>query len=223
MKTLICVVLDESGSMGAKKRDVIGGFNTFLADQQKLTDPCRLMMTKFNTKCWTMVDPTAIGDVKALTDDTYTPGGNTALLDAVAQTIKIAEAQKGFDERCLVLVVTDGEENSSHETTKDQVVALTKAKEALGDWTFTYLGVALDQWLKDMRYHAGNVKAYNVNAPAQSFGAMSKATANLRGSNLTADSNFYGRTDAPEPAGHTRAASVPTPDNPDSARRVGNG
>lgn len=216
MKTLICVVLDESGSMGFKKRDVIGGFNTFLTDQQKLTDVCRLMMTKFNTKCWTMIDPTAVGDVKALTDETYTPGGQTALLDAVAQTIKIVEAQKGTDERCLVLVVTDGEENSSREMTKDQVVALTKSKELLGDWTFTYLGVALDQWLSQMGYHAGNVKAYNVQNPGQSFSDMSRATSALRVSTAKTTADFYSPPPADViPRHDTRQSSVPTPDNPD--------
>ncbi len=30
MRTLICAILDESGSMGTKRADVIGGFNGFL-------------------------------------------------------------------------------------------------------------------------------------------------------------------------------------------------
>jgi DNA-binding XRE family transcriptional regulator len=30
MRTLICAILDESGSMGTKRVDVIGGFNGFL-------------------------------------------------------------------------------------------------------------------------------------------------------------------------------------------------
>ena len=50
MKTLIIVILDESGSMGSKKSDVIGGFNSFIDDQKKIkNDTARLYMVKFNT------------------------------------------------------------------------------------------------------------------------------------------------------------------------------
>lgn len=34
-KTLIIVILDESGSMQAQKGDVIGGYNSFLEEQKK--------------------------------------------------------------------------------------------------------------------------------------------------------------------------------------------
>ncbi len=50
MKTLIIVILDESGSMNTKKSDVIGGFNCFIADQKKIkNDSARLYLVKFNS------------------------------------------------------------------------------------------------------------------------------------------------------------------------------
>jgi hypothetical protein len=50
MKTLIIVIMDESGSMGSKKNDVIGGFNSFISDQKKIkNDTARLYLVKFNT------------------------------------------------------------------------------------------------------------------------------------------------------------------------------
>jgi len=50
MRTLIIIILDESGSMGTKKNDVIGGFNSFIDDQKKIkNDTARLYLVKFNT------------------------------------------------------------------------------------------------------------------------------------------------------------------------------
>ena len=50
-KTLIIVILDESGSMDEKKRDVLSGFNQFIADQKKIeNDQARLYLVKFNTE-----------------------------------------------------------------------------------------------------------------------------------------------------------------------------
>ena len=50
-KTLIIVILDESGSMDEKKRDVLGGFNQFIEDQKKIeNDQARLYLVKFNTE-----------------------------------------------------------------------------------------------------------------------------------------------------------------------------
>ena len=50
-KTLIIVILDESGSKNEKKRDVLGGFNQFIADQKKIeNDQARLYLVKFNTE-----------------------------------------------------------------------------------------------------------------------------------------------------------------------------
>ena len=49
-KTLIIVILDESGSMSSHKSDVLGGFNEFVENQKKLAnDRARLLMVKFNT------------------------------------------------------------------------------------------------------------------------------------------------------------------------------
>ena len=39
MKTMICLILDRSGSMAGREKEVIGGVNTFL-DEQKALDQC---------------------------------------------------------------------------------------------------------------------------------------------------------------------------------------
>lgn len=140
MKTLILVVLDESGSMEPKQADVIGGFNRFLDDQRIGPDEARLTLVKFNTNHTVVHSAVPIADATPLTDRSYVPGGNTALLDAVAQAVRLADTAKQTDERVLCLVITDGEENSSRETTKDQVRKIIEERETRGDWTFSISG-----------------------------------------------------------------------------------
>lgn len=52
MKTMICLILDRSGSMAGRETDVIGGVNTFIQEQQKIPDPllrsCALMGKPLN-------------------------------------------------------------------------------------------------------------------------------------------------------------------------------
>ena len=114
--TLINVILDESGSMSPKRADVIGGFNLFLKEQQEKPEACRMILSKFNTMVTTVFQATPLADVKPLDDQAYTPGGNTALFDAVANMVRLADQAKQPDEKVVCLIITDGEENSSRET-----------------------------------------------------------------------------------------------------------
>jgi len=193
--TLIAVILDESGSMGAKSDDVIGGFNRFLKNQRALPDSCRISLTKFNTVCLLLYPPTPLTQVVPLDKHNYTPGGNTALFDAVAETVRVAQNHKLDDERVLCLIITDGEENSSRETTREQVTELIKALEARGDWTFVYLGVTPDQFVKDMNLAgtrtATNTAAYNKAAPGQSWDQTSYSTAQYRARPDKGAKDFY--------------------------------
>lgn len=191
MKTLMVVILDRSGSMETKQSDVIGGYNRFLQDQKALPDPCRIFGTSFNTE-FTIMQPIApIQAAVELHKGNYIVGGSTALLDAFMHTIVQAEKEKQTDERALVLIITDGEENSSRETTYEKVAEMVKAKEALGDWTFTYLGVSLDKWHRRTGFHLSNSVNYTAHDPRQSFVAASEAASMYRSSSARSTKNFY--------------------------------
>lgn len=192
MKTLINVILDESGSMDSKRADIIGGFNRFLEEQRNGADEARISLVKFNTNHTVVHAAVPIAEAQPLTDRSYVPGGNTALLDAVAQSVRLADTAKQSDERVICLIITDGEENSSRETTKEQVRKIIEEREGRGDWTFTYLGISPEQWHdKGVVTSAANAAAYNAADPRQSFAKMSSATRTLRASSASRTSNFY--------------------------------
>ena len=206
--TLINVILDESGSMGIKRSDVIHGFNTFLSEQKAQPGECRLTLVKFNTEKTVVHAALPIGDVRPFTEKDYVPGGNTALLDAVAEAVRLADKDKRGDERVLCLIITDGEENSSRETTKEQVSKIIKEREGRGDWTFTYLGISPEKWAKrGLTTSAGNTAAYNAQNPTQSFMAASAGASTLRASSARRTADFYSPPPTPQPV-------TPQPDRP---------
>ena len=137
MKTYINVILDKSGSMQSVLTDTIGGFNTWLDAQRKAKGSQALTLTLFDTG----LETSRYDDLLAcphLTEKSYIPSGMTALLDAIGHVINTVPTKA---KKVLVVIITDGYENSSHEYTRDAIKALIKAKEEAG-WTFAYLGAS---------------------------------------------------------------------------------
>lgn len=157
-------VWDMSGSMGSVHEATRQGTYDYLKDLQseeaKLVEKegegvyTRLSLTAFDTvfERWVVNEPIAGIDVQKLVSG-YFPRGGTALYDAIAHTITEIEAQmrkeKREDEKVLVIVMTDGHENSSKdyalsENGQQRLNDLITNYEAKGNWTFVYLGANVD-------------------------------------------------------------------------------
>jgi uncharacterized protein YegL len=146
--THVLLIVDMSGSMAGLAEDVRGGFNTYIADLAKDDGRYRITATVFDTAFDPLCVASKLRDVPKLTNVNYAPRGMTALLDAVGKTVTDFEATTTLaeDERVLVVVQTDGHENSSREFRRDQIAELIKTREATGRWTFIYLGAGVDAW-----------------------------------------------------------------------------
>lgn len=149
-KTDMTLILDKSGSMEIIRTDTIGGVNTFLKEQQATPGECDFSLVMFDTKYDFVYQGRPIKEVHGLSEKTYRPSGNTALLDAVGRSIheagnrldKLAEADK--PEKVIMVIITDGQENSSREYTKDQIKKMIEHQEKQYSWTFLYLGANQD-------------------------------------------------------------------------------
>jgi len=129
-------LLDRSGSMESCRDDTIGGFNSFVKDQAALGG--KLTLIQFDHEIITTYTDVELKDVVPLTTETFKPRGSTALLDAIGSIIK---SQKS--ENPLVIILTDGQENSSTKFTKAHIKDLIEQKTKDG-WTFMYLGANQD-------------------------------------------------------------------------------
>jgi len=129
--------------------DTRGGFNTFLMDQREEDGTATVSLYDFNSSVTCLYEGIPIEDAEKLDDDNYTPGGQTALHDALAMAI--TETQDNIETRppaeapdnVIVLTLTDGKENAS-ETPQERVRELVETYRSEHDWEFLFIGANQD-------------------------------------------------------------------------------
>jgi hypothetical protein len=148
--TEIVFVVDMSGSMGSIRDDAVGGFNNFVEEQKKLPGEANMTVVFFNGHGVTTWQENApVKDMPVLGDE-YQPSWNTPLLDAVGNTINsVGKRLADMDEdkrpgAVMLVIVTDGQENSSREFTKAQVKEMIQHQQEKYGWTVTFLGANVD-------------------------------------------------------------------------------
>ena len=144
--THLLFVVDRSGSMAPVAEDMIGGINTVFEEQAKLDGKCLVDYVQFDTHYDMVFEDTPVGEAEAV----LVPRGGTALLDAVGRaSTDLGKKLRDLPEvhrpgTVMVIVVTDGYENSSREWTAEAVKALIKKQEDKYNWQFTFLGANMD-------------------------------------------------------------------------------
>ena len=125
--TEIVFILDRSGSMSGLERDTIGGFNSMIEKQKGLEGSAYVSTILFDNESTVLHDRVGLHQVRPMTKQDYTPGGCTALLDALGGAIRhIAHVHKyaraeDVPEHTVFVVITDGKENASHHYTAERV------------------------------------------------------------------------------------------------------
>lgn len=143
----IAVILDRSGSMQAVKTDTEGGLAAFLEAQREAPGLTTVSLYQFDDQYEAVYERTPLTDVPPFT---LWPRGSTALLDAVGRTITtLAEHVDGLPEadrpgEVTVVILTDGQENASHEYSKSAVKKLIDQQQSDHGWQFVFLGADQD-------------------------------------------------------------------------------
>ena len=152
--TKIVCVLDRSGSMAAIADDAIGGFNTFLKDQQEAGDNADISVYLFDNQYDPLYENRPVAQAPPLDSTTFVPRGMTALYDAVGRTINTVGAvlsqtpERDRPDKVLFVILTDGRENSSREFNKHQVFTMVEHQRSKYSWQFMYLA-ANEAGMKD--------------------------------------------------------------------------
>jgi hypothetical protein len=178
----IAVVLDRSGSMSAVRSDTIGGFNTFLSDQKaNNVGDVRLSLTQFDDQYDVVYSGKSIQDVPPLTEATFVPRGMTALFDAVGKTINVLGerlakmAEQDRPSLVIMVILTDGEENSSKEFSLQQVKDMIKLQTETYSWQFVFLGADQDAFqAQKMGIAASNTYNYKSADTSKTYGNLSR-------------------------------------------------
>jgi len=163
--TDIIVILDESGSMISMGDEPVQSANAFIQEQRKnADDDATITLVTFSIESTRVIDDQLLSEVKDLSDDLYSPGGSTALNDAVCATIdhKI-ESEKS--DNVILLIITDGEENSSRRfSTADTRKRIEKVQKD-HDWKVIFIGANIDAFAEgnNLSVDRGRCAQYDQN------------------------------------------------------------
>lgn len=190
--TYIAVVLDESGSMAPYVADTLGGLNKFIEDQKTQPGECKLTLTKFSTRpkpdIFTDKD---LREVAPLTEKDYHPGGLTALLDALGQTVdslgarlaSLPEEQRPG--KVIVVVQTDGQENSSMEYTLSRISDMVAHQSTVYSWEFVFMGANVDAFAEAgaLGFDPKATLAYDLKHSNEAYTGLSNYCSSSRAGN----------------------------------------
>jgi hypothetical protein len=173
-----CIILDESGSMVDHTKDTLGSLKQFHKSQQEVSHvDSKFVVNTFNNK----VETRFTGSIGSALEFKYTPTGSTALYDAIGQTITntlnyLAKADTKPKDVYLI-ILTDGEENSSQSYSGDTIKKMIETQKA-ADWKFIFLAANQDAMFSggSLGIERGSCLSYaqNKNATPNAFKCVSE-------------------------------------------------
>src|SRR4051794_20350192 len=145
--TAIALLVDRSGSMQSIRADAEGAIAAFLEAQRTGPGRCLVSLSDFDDEYRAVYGPVPIAEAPAYTLE---PRGTTALLDAIGRLVTgfgaslaaLPEAERPG--QVIVVVQTDGQENSSTEWTIAGINDLITRQREIYSWDFVFLGANQD-------------------------------------------------------------------------------
>lgn len=197
-ETLITVVLDRSGSMSSIKKDMEGGFNSFVKEQLKvINDEVKVNLYKFDDYYETEYENLPLAKVPRLNLE---PRGMTALYDALGKSInnvgerlaKLPEMERPV--RVVFVIITDGGENASKEFCDPSKLAdMIKHQQDQYSWNFVFMGANQDSFLvaRTLNINTASVMnfAFNASGVGCAYDSLSNNMTSYR-SSTTENINF---------------------------------
>lgn len=178
--THIICILDRSGSMSGLAEEVISNFNHFLKEQQELEGKAKLTLCIFDDRYKLIYDEIDLQKAKPLTSEQYYARGMTSMNDAIGRTL----TNKAEHKKAIVLIHTDGHENSSKEYNSKDIKKLVKNLKK--KWEFIFVGAGIDAMAANRDY--GFTHTLNANSNAKSYDnqydLFNNATMNYRSAGM---------------------------------------
>lgn len=172
-KTLYHYIIDRSGSMTSCMPATVNSFKEQLNNLVKLQQEhpeqeFYYSLTIFNDHVDHIISPTAIDPHINEKQMEITPRGSTSLLDAIGLSIQNINDRYGRDIEndemsVVVMILTDGYENSSRIFTYRDIARLIRQFEETEKWTFSILGADIDIFsiADHLKMNKENVIAFN--------------------------------------------------------------
>ena len=154
-KTVYQLIIDRSGSMSGMEKQVVSGYNEQLqaaqAIQKQFPDQDIILGVRFFDSFVgdNLFDFKNVNELQAMPESAYRTGSSTALLDAIGKSIFDIKTKFGFqienmDTTVVVIIITDGYENTSRVYTYNDIKRMITELEQTEKWNFTFMGADLD-------------------------------------------------------------------------------
>jgi hypothetical protein len=173
------ILLDRTGSMGPIWTEALGSVNAYVEQLAKDEDPndkTRITIACFDHQETLQFDilrrDVTAESFRPLTDADASPRGMTPLFDAIARIAALAE--KDAPEKAVLIVMTDGEENSSQEVTKQGAAAALDRIRKKG-WQVVFLGANFDAFGEASKVGVAMSQTINAAPAAMSASMMTLA------------------------------------------------
>lgn len=162
----VVAIIDRSGSMSGKEDDTIGGINsTFEVLKEDKDTNIKVSIKLFNNEETILIRSLDLENLRPLERKQYVPKGQTALLDAIGNSLNYFMEKKLNDVNayncCTMYVVTDGYENCSKIYNSENIKSLISNAEENFNIKILYLGANQDAILEAKKYGIDSSQALN--------------------------------------------------------------
>lgn len=193
METNLICLLDKSGSMSDCVTQTLKSYNDYIASMKDEAD-LTVSLYLFDNQIETIYENLPVASVPELTTQSYMLGGGTALLDALGFSVnkkRTKDEEIFFSGRNIVVVITDGGENASHEfklvDVKSRIEQLQKE-----NFTFVFLSADVNAFTEaaSLGISAGNQVFYSKSQIGSTMKAVASSTKSLLRSGNSNTANF---------------------------------
>lgn len=205
--TAITVIADASGSMSHLQLDTIGSINSFLKTQKEFPGEAVFTFVTFNNLSHTVADFVKLASAENVSTSTYRPSGGTALLDAMGDAItSVGQRLASLPEeerpsKVLFLIITDGQENSSHRYTQEQIKSMVEHQRQVYSWEFVFIGANIDAFAAGTSLGISGTNSVSYQATsagtARLYDTISESTKSYRSSHSSLAPDFFNQPSTP--------------------------
>jgi uncharacterized protein YegL len=178
----------------------IDKFNEYINSQKLLPGKVKITIIEFDDKYEVLCDYIDLEKTPIMTIDNWTPRGMTALYDAIGKGINTLTdtynklKPEEIPSKVLVVILTDGLENSSTEFDGKMIKKLIEEKQEK-NWNFIFLGANQDAFAvsNNLGISRGNTMTFSADAAGAAVYTMSlnNATSSYRG--MSANSSDFNK------------------------------
>lgn len=199
-ETYYLLIVDSSASMSSLTKSTISGINEQIDTIKQLekdypNQVYKMSFIHFNNKITIEYTERSASELQHITENNYLCNGMTALLDAIGVGVNalndsISDKIVSGEASAVVVIITDGEENSSREYDIERVKSIISELQNTNSWTFTFVGANIDSisTAKSFGINTNNVMQFSADMSSNSrvYRSMAKSF-NSRAASLDMD------------------------------------